>query len=118
MVGIYAKIKNGLNWIQNKALKNILPIVGKVGDVANSDLLNSILGYATPVLNSLAPNLGTGLQTVVNYAGKLGNIANNAYADYQQNPFTMTDFAKNVASGKYGGIKAGAKAKPKRNVVF
>jgi hypothetical protein len=88
MVGIYSKIKNGLNWLQNTPLKNILPILGKVGDVANSDLLNSLLTVATPALNTLVPGLGPGLGETRKFLGKGGTMANDVCDNnnYQSRP--------------------------------
>jgi hypothetical protein len=36
MVGIYAKIKNGLNWLQDKDYTKVMPVLGKLGDLADS----------------------------------------------------------------------------------
>jgi hypothetical protein len=77
MVGIYAKIKNGLNWIKNKATENVLPWVSKIGDLANSKAVQGIMGFATPALNSFIPGLGTGIGKGLNFLGKLGGLSNN-----------------------------------------
>jgi hypothetical protein len=61
MVGIYSKIKNGLSWIQNKAMKNVIPFVGKLGDVMDSETLKKVLEAISPTINSVVPGLGTGL---------------------------------------------------------
>ena len=63
MVGTYAKIKNGLNWLKDKTFNSVLPALGKLGDLINSDVVQGISGFATPMLNSLIPGLGTGINT-------------------------------------------------------
>jgi hypothetical protein len=101
MVGIYAKIKNGLNWLQDTAYKKALPFIGKLGDFAKSDLVKGVVGLAAPALNGIVPGLGAGVNAGLNYLGKFGDMANNAAADYAANPFGIVDGIQNFTSGKY-----------------
>ncbi|GHU19229.1 hypothetical protein FACS189472_08710 [Alphaproteobacteria bacterium] len=111
MVGIYAKIKNGLNWLKGKAAKYIAPVVGGLGDFANSDLVQGVAGLVTPALNMAIPGLGTGINTGLSWTGKAGDIANGLADDYKQygDDFGFTDMFKNVSSGKYTKKKIGMK---------
>jgi hypothetical protein len=101
MVGIYAKIKNGLNWLQDKAYKNVMPIVGKIGDFAKSDLVKGAVGLISPALNGIVPGLGAGVSTGLDYLGRIGDMANNAAADYAANPFGIVEGIHNFTGGKY-----------------
>jgi hypothetical protein len=75
MVGIYSKIKNywdkAKDFVKNKAL----PVVAKIGDVLNSDIVNGISSIAFPALDTVVPGLGTGLRTAKNFIGSVGNKA-------------------------------------------
>ena len=84
MVGIYAKIKNGLSWLKGKALKNVAPVIGSIGDFANSSLVQGIAGLAAPALDSFAPGLGTGIKTGLGWVGNAGSIANGLARDYAE----------------------------------
>jgi hypothetical protein len=103
MVGIYSKIKNGLNWLKGKAAKYVAPVVGQLGDLANSEFVQGAAGFLNPFLNSVAPGLGTGISTGLSYLGKAGDIANGLAADYKEkgDDFGFTDMYKNITSGKY-----------------
>jgi hypothetical protein len=112
MVGIYAKIKNGLSWLKNKVKDNVLPTLGKIGDFANSKAVHGILGLATPALNSFMPWLGTGLSTAANFVGKLGSMSNDIN-DHLNNGDLM-DYASEKAQQIFG--MANPNAKPKLTV--
>jgi hypothetical protein len=103
MVGIYNKIKNGLNWLKGKALKYVAPAIGKLGDLASNELLNGVVGVATPFLNTIAPGLGTGIGKGLDWLGNAGTIANGVAADYaeQGDKLGFGDIYTNIKSGKY-----------------
>ncbi|GHU18258.1 hypothetical protein FACS189472_06320 [Alphaproteobacteria bacterium] len=103
MVGIYAKIKNGLNWLKGKAAKYVAPVVSKLGDFADSDFVQGLAGLATPALDMAIPGLGTGISKGLNWIGKAGAIAKGLSADYNErgDDFGVGDIIKNVATGKY-----------------
>jgi hypothetical protein len=107
MVGIYSKIKNGLNWLKGKAAKYVAPVVGTLGDLANSEFVQGAAGFLNPFLNSAIPGLGTGISTGLSYLGKAGDIANGLAADYKEqgDDFGFTDMYKNITSGKYTNKK-------------
>jgi hypothetical protein len=75
MVGIYAKIKNGLNWIKDKAKNVVMPFMGKIGDFANNKTVQGLASWAAPALNGIVPGLGNGVSAAIPFLGKLGNTA-------------------------------------------
>jgi hypothetical protein len=77
MVGIWNKIKNGLNTLQNKVQKNVIPFVGKLGDFTNSKPVQGIASFVNPALSSVNPALGAAVSTGMGFLGNLGNAANN-----------------------------------------
>lgn len=103
MVGIYAKIKNGLNWIKNKGAKYVAPVVGGLGNIANSDLIQGAASFLNPYLNTVVPGLGTGISTGLSLIGKAGDIASGLAAHYDKlgENFSFSDMYNNVRSGKY-----------------
>ncbi|GHU18299.1 hypothetical protein FACS189472_06410 [Alphaproteobacteria bacterium] len=103
MVGIFNKIKNGLNWIKGKALKYVAPAIGKLGDFAQSEFFQGIRKFGAPALDAVIPGLGTGINTGLDWLGKAGDTANGLSQDYrdQGDDFGYSDIFKNVASGKY-----------------
>jgi hypothetical protein len=103
MVGIYNKIKNGLNWLKGKALKYVAPAIGKLGNFAQSDFVQGVSGFAQPILNTFVPGLGTGVSKGLEWLGGAGDIANGLAEDYQKqgDSFGFGDMYKNVTSGKY-----------------
>jgi hypothetical protein len=103
MVGIYNKIKNGLNWLKGKALKYVAPAIGKPGGFAQSDFVQGVSGFAQPILNSFVPGLGTGINKGLEWLGSAGDVANGLADDYKQqgDNFGFSDMYKNVTSGKY-----------------
>jgi hypothetical protein len=110
MVGIYNKIKNGLNWLKGKAAKYVAPVVSTLGDFANSEFVQGAAGLLTPALNMAIPGLGTGISKGLQWAGQAGDIAKGlaeGYAEYGDD-FSLEDMYKNVTSGKY---KSGKKSK-------
>jgi hypothetical protein len=108
MVGVYSKIKNGLNWLKGKAAKYVAPVVGTLGDIANSDFVQGAAGFLNPFLNSVAPGLGTGISTGLSYLGKAGDIANGLAEDYKEkgDDFGFSDMYDNIRSGKYTNRKS------------
>jgi hypothetical protein len=116
MVGIYNKIKNGLNWIKGKAAKYIAPIVSGFGDFASSDFVKGAARLLTPALDMAIPGLGTGINKGLEWAGKAGDVAKGLSEDYktQGDNFGFVDMFNNVRSGKYtkkspGGINLAKK---------
>jgi hypothetical protein len=103
MVGIYAKIKNGLNYLKGTAFKNVAPIVGTLGDIAQSDFMKGIADFASPFLDAFAPGLGTGVNKGLSWIGKAGDIASGLAQDYaeQGDELGFGDMFKNITSGKY-----------------
>jgi hypothetical protein len=104
MVGIWNKIKNGLNNVKNTVAKNLLPWMGKVGDFVNSQPFQSISSFVTPALNGFIPGLGSGISTGLNYLGKFGNIAKNMSADTMGKEFNLQNAmntAYKFANGAY-----------------
>ncbi|GHU18479.1 hypothetical protein FACS189472_06860 [Alphaproteobacteria bacterium] len=101
MVGIYAKIKNGLNWLKGMAAKYVAPVVCKLGDFADSDFVQGLAGVVTPALDMAIPGLGMGINKGLDWAGKAGAIAKGLSADYaeQGDDFGVGDIFKNVATG-------------------
>ncbi|GHU18100.1 hypothetical protein FACS189472_05930 [Alphaproteobacteria bacterium] len=75
MVGIFKKIKDGLNWIKNKVVKNVLPYVGKLGDIVDSDALQSVIKAIGPAADAFIPGLGTGINAARNFISNAGNVA-------------------------------------------
>ncbi|GHU19664.1 hypothetical protein FACS189472_09790 [Alphaproteobacteria bacterium] len=75
MVGIFKKIKDGLNWIKNKVVKNLLPYVGKLGDIVDSDALQTVIKAIAPVADTIIPGLGTGINTAREFISKAGSGA-------------------------------------------
>ena len=68
MVGIYSKIKNGLNNFKNKV---IAPVFGTIADLTENPYVNSLINWAAPAVDSLIPGLGTGISTALPYANKI-----------------------------------------------
>ncbi|GHU24013.1 hypothetical protein FACS189472_17020 [Alphaproteobacteria bacterium] len=103
MVGIFNKIKNGLNWMKGKALKYVAPVIGKLGDFAQSDFVQGIRKLGAPMLDSVIPGLGTGINTGLDWLGKAGDVANGLSQDYQEQGDNLgySDIFKNIATGKY-----------------
>jgi hypothetical protein len=116
MVGIYNKLKNGLNWLKGKAMKYVAPVVGQLGDFANSDFVQGVAGLASPFLDTIAPGLGTGINKGLGWLGSAGDIANGLAADYkaQGDNLGFGDMFSNVTSGKYS--KKNAFASPKGGI--
>jgi hypothetical protein len=114
MVGIYNKIKNGLNWLKGKAAKYVAPVVSGFGDFASSDFVQGAAGLLTPALDMAIPGLGTGISKGLEWAGKAGDVAKGLAADYKTlgDNFGFVDMFNNVRSGKYtkkGGINLAKK---------
>ncbi|GHU23250.1 hypothetical protein FACS189472_16240 [Alphaproteobacteria bacterium] len=109
MVGIYAKIKNGLNWLKGKAAKYVAPVVSKLGDFADSDFVQGLAGVVTPAIDMAIPGLGTGIRKGLDWVGNAGAIAKGLSADYQEqgDEFGVGDIIKNVATGKYSKYRRG-----------
>jgi hypothetical protein len=101
MVGIYAKIKNGLNWLQDKAYTKVMPVLGKIGDLADSSLVRGAVGMISPALNGIVPGLGAIANQGLDWASKIGGMARNAADDYAQNPFGVVEGIHNFTGGKY-----------------
>jgi hypothetical protein len=118
MVGIYNKLKNGLNWIKGKAMKYVAPAVGQLGEWASSDLVKGVAGMASPFLDTIAPGLGTGINKGLGWLGTAGNIANGLSADYQEqgDKLGFSDMFANIKSGKY--TKGKTVASPKGGITL
>jgi hypothetical protein len=103
MVGIYNKIKNGLNWLKGKALKYVAPAIGKLGDFAQSDFVQGVSGFAQPILDTFVPGLGSGINKGLNWLGGAGDVASGLAEDYakQGDNLGFGDMYKNITSGKY-----------------
>jgi hypothetical protein len=117
MVGIYAKIKNGLNYSKGAALKHVAQIVGNIGDFVQGDFMQGLTNLAAPVLDTFVPGLGTGVSKGLSWIGKAGNIANGLAQDYatQGDALGFGDMFKNITSGKYTATgKTGGIALAKR----
>jgi hypothetical protein len=95
MVGIWNKIKNGLNTIQNKVQQNLIPFVGKLGDFVNSKPVQTAASFITPALTAVNPALGTAVSTGMNFLGGLGNAAN----EFTKNN-SVLEMAQNYKKGK------------------
>jgi hypothetical protein len=95
MVGIWNKIKNGFNTIQNKVEKNLIPFVGKLGDFVNSKGVQAAASFITPALTAVNPMSGTAVSTGMNFLGGLGDAAN----DYAKNG-SVLETAQNYAKSK------------------
>jgi hypothetical protein len=106
MVGLISKVKKFFSNLPEKidkaAYKYALPFLGTVGDVANSSLVQAGVNFAAPWIDTVAPGWGTGLRIGTSVAGKVGDIANQSLQEDWGGNFGITDFAKNVVSGKYG----------------
>jgi hypothetical protein len=108
MVGIYAKIKNGLNYIKDKAMKNVLPWLGTIGDIASNPTVQQFASMASGGLNMLAPGFGTVVSKALPYISNFGNMAKAAHEDYMNNEtedgnnLGITDIIGNAVSGNYG----------------
>jgi hypothetical protein len=119
MVGIYAKIKNGLNYIKDKAMKNVLPLIGTIGDIASNPTVQQFASMAAGGLNMLAPGFGTVVSKALPYISNLGNMAKSAHSDYMNNEteygnnLGVVDIIGNVIGGDYGSVSG----KPSRKVV-
>jgi hypothetical protein len=77
--------------------------IGKLGDLASSDLLNGVVGVATPFLNTVMPGLGTGIGKGLDWLGSAGAVANGLAADYEKqgDNFGFGDMYQNIKSAKY-----------------
>ena len=100
MVSIYSKIKNGLNWIKDKAFDKVIPMIGNLSDMINSDTVQGISGFATPMLNSLIPGLGSGINKGLSFLGSLGPYAKQLSSDYKNN-LGLSEMANKFMSGEY-----------------
>ncbi|GHU18322.1 hypothetical protein FACS189472_06490 [Alphaproteobacteria bacterium] len=103
MVGTYAKIKNGLNWLKGKAVKYVAAIVTKPGDVADSDFMQGLAKVITPALDTAMPGRGMAVDKGLDWVGKAGAISKGLSEDYSKlgKDFSFTDAIANVATGKY-----------------
>jgi hypothetical protein len=104
MVGIYSKIKNGLSWLENKAFKKLAPLVGNIGDIANSGIVQGIAGLASPALDAFMPGLGMGLNKGLNFLGGLGGIAKQAEQDYDDG-MSLGQMGSKLMRGGYSTAK-------------
>jgi hypothetical protein len=78
-----------------------MPILGKLGDLANSKFVRGAAGFASPLLNGFIPGLGSAIYKGLDYVSDYGSMAKNAADDYAQNNFGIAEGLKNWASGKY-----------------
>jgi hypothetical protein len=78
MFGIWAKIKNGFNWIKDHIVK---PVVQTAGKVINNPFFNSLVKVAAPVLNSVMPGLGMRIQTGIGVAQRVIPVADQLLSD-------------------------------------
>jgi hypothetical protein len=99
MVGIWAKIKNGFNWVKDHIFK---PVVCGLKKVVDNKFVKGIVKYAAPALNMVIPCLGTGIQTGFNFLSKAAPIASNLLSDHDKGGFKGV--AKNVMGGKYNHV--------------
>ncbi|GHU25334.1 hypothetical protein FACS189472_18480 [Alphaproteobacteria bacterium] len=86
MVGIFNKIKSGISALATKAKKNLIPVLGSIGDVVASDKFQKIMGYVTPAITMINPALGTGLRVAVKGLSIAGKMASQAREVLKENP--------------------------------
>ncbi|GHU22322.1 hypothetical protein FACS189472_15190 [Alphaproteobacteria bacterium] len=98
MVGIFNKIKSAYNWVKENGKKKIMPIVGKLGDLVQNDMVQGILKVG-------AAQFGMG--DLLEKANKMAKIASSARDSYEADPNkSIFDIVKDQA-GNLGdlGIK-------------
>jgi hypothetical protein len=81
MVGIYAKIKNGLNWIKNHIFKSVVNMANKI---VHNPFMNTLVKTAAPALNSLIPGLGTGINTGFEVVKNITPVAQQLISDHDK----------------------------------
>ena len=81
MVGIWAKIKNGFNWIKDHIFK---PVVNTVKKIIHNPFVKTIVDVGAPLLNTVVPGLGTGISTGFNIAGGVADAASNLMSDHDK----------------------------------
>jgi hypothetical protein len=86
MVGIYAKIKNGLNWIKNHIFK---PVVNTVNKITHNPFVNALVKTAAPALNSFIPGLGIGISTGFNVVKNATPVVQQLISDGEKEGFKM-----------------------------
>jgi phage-related protein len=78
-LGIYNKLSKFFNWAKDKAVNTAILVIGKINDLINSKAVSGVVNYAAPLLNSIYPALGTGIQAalpmVQNFSQSLNNQA-------------------------------------------
>jgi hypothetical protein len=89
MVGIYAKIRNGWNWLKDKVKNKVIPLANKALDFANSDFAQGMIDLGGTALNAFAPGAGTalkgGLQGVIGLGNNAREIGNKAQEVWNSN---------------------------------
>jgi hypothetical protein len=100
MVGIINKLSKYWDKFKNVAKNKVLPALGKLSDVMDSDVVNGITSLAFPALNSVVPGLGTGLGVAKNFISGVGKRAKGLSQEWDSNP---NNFLNNKLNQFVGG---------------
>jgi hypothetical protein len=100
MPGIFNKINKYWDLLKNKVVNTILPTIANIGDLAGSDVVQGIASFATPVLNTIVPGLGSGLGLALPFISNLGKKARTIAKDWSANPDYLSDQIKEFAREK------------------
>jgi hypothetical protein len=96
MVGIWAKIKNGFNWVKDHIFK---PVVNGVRKVLDNKVVKNLFNFGAPLLNTVIPGLGTGIQTGYNVLTKVAPMAQQLMSDHDKGG--AKGIAQKALSGGY-----------------
>ncbi|GHU21880.1 hypothetical protein FACS189472_14690 [Alphaproteobacteria bacterium] len=99
MVGIFNKIKNAYNWVKEKGKKTLMPVLGKIGDLVQNDIVQTVMKAGANYMGVDA--------SVIDKITKGAKIASQARDSYNADPNkSIFDIVKEQA-GNLGdlGIK-------------
>ncbi|GHU19654.1 hypothetical protein FACS189472_09750 [Alphaproteobacteria bacterium] len=95
MVGTFNKIKSDISALAAKAKKNLVSVLGTIGDLVASDKFQKIMGHVAPAIIVINPALGTGLRVAVKGLSIAGKMAGQARDVLKENPnASAMDFIK------------------------
>jgi hypothetical protein len=86
MVGIINKLSKYWDKFKNVAKNTVLPALGKIGDIMDSDVVNGITSLAFPALNTVVCGLGTGLGAAKNFISGVGKRAKGLSKQWDADP--------------------------------
>jgi hypothetical protein len=86
MIKIINKLSKYWDKFKNVAKNTVLPALGKIGDIMDSDVVNGITSLAFPALNTVVPGLGAGLSTAKNFISGVGKRAKSLSKQWEADP--------------------------------